>query len=90
MSLSQVKAWTQLLKDIVADKASSQQVMVDILNEPDSRGLKYASQLMQSSSTENSLFLPACLCRAFIGYLSIGLGGQAADCSGAQTSDMLS
>lgn len=36
----QVSAWTQLLKDIVADTASSQRVMVDILNEPDSRGLK--------------------------------------------------
>jgi hypothetical protein len=90
VSLSQVKAWTQLLKDIVADQASSQQVMVDILNEPDSRGLKYASQLLESSSTENSLFLLAWLCRAFIiGYNFIGVGGQAADCCGAQTSDVL-
>ncbi len=37
-----MKAWAQLLKDIVADPASQQRVMVDILNEPDSRGLKYA------------------------------------------------
>ncbi|BDA41274.1 probable endoglucanase E1 [Coccomyxa sp. Obi] len=36
-----VKAWAQLLTDIVADPASQQRVMVDILNEPDSRGLKW-------------------------------------------------
>jgi hypothetical protein len=35
-----VNSWAQLLRDIVADQISAQRVMVDILNEPDSRGLK--------------------------------------------------
>ena len=34
-----VNVWTQLLRDIVADPISQQRTMVDILNEPDSRGL---------------------------------------------------
>ena len=34
-----VDVWTQLLRDITADPISQQRVMVDILNEPDSRGL---------------------------------------------------
>ena len=43
--MCQVKAWAQLLKDIVADPVSQQRVMVDILNEPDSRGLECALPL---------------------------------------------
>ena len=34
-----VDVWAQLLRDIAADPPSQQRVMVDILNEPDSRGL---------------------------------------------------
>lgn len=35
-----VQVLTQLLTDIVADPISKQMTMVDILNEPDSRGLR--------------------------------------------------
>ena len=34
-----VQVWTQLLTDVVSDPISKQMTMVDILNEPDSRGL---------------------------------------------------
>ena len=34
-----VALWKQLMTDVVADEASAQRVMVDILNEPDSRGV---------------------------------------------------
>ena len=34
-----VNLWTQLLTDIVSDPPSAQRVMVDILNEPDAKGI---------------------------------------------------
>jgi hypothetical protein len=37
-----VSVWSQLLRDIAADPPSAQRTMVDILNEPDSRGLACA------------------------------------------------
>ena len=49
-----VQVWTQLLTDIVSDPISQQMTMVDILNEPDSRGLRCSIGL----SFPNQLWLP--------------------------------
>jgi hypothetical protein len=38
-----VAYWAQLLRDIVADPVSAGRVMVDLLNEPDARGLRRAA-----------------------------------------------
>lgn len=38
-----VTMWAQLLRDIVKDPASRGRVMVDLLNEPDARGLRCAA-----------------------------------------------
>ncbi len=42
-----VAYWVQLLRDIVADPVSAGRVMVDLLNEPDARGLRRAAPLAQ-------------------------------------------
>ena len=43
-----VGLWEQLLTDVVADPVSKARVMVDILNEPDSRDLQCAPLLLPS------------------------------------------
>ena len=42
--------WTQLMRDITSDPVAKAMVMVDILNEPDSRGLTCASPSLLGSS----------------------------------------
>ncbi|KAK9822485.1 hypothetical protein WJX81_001062 [Elliptochloris bilobata] len=47
--------WAQLLKDMIADPAVKNRVMIDIMNEPDARGIKWTG----SSPDATTLYLQA-------------------------------